>query len=192
MTVLRSTSEPNLLDWLYRNPDAPVAVDTETTGLKVADLRSVAIGVSLTARVKGRLRSVYIPVAHRLGQNADPEVLKKLKYVLRQGRTLIYANCQFDFLSLETIGIRVSETPFYDIQTQANLVREDWPFMKDLDSLYRVYVNGDHSKIKEWEYARYDEGKKKPRLKTTLEWQKKNGWPHTTPEMMDAYASHVS
>ena len=188
MTVLVSTSEPNLLDWLYRHPEAPLAVDTETTGLKVADGRDRCIGVSITTRVNGKLRSVYTPIDHRLGTNADDLTVRKLRYVLRQGRTLIYANCQFDFLSLETIGIRVSEQPFYDIQTQANLVREDWPFMKDLDSLYRVYVKGDHSKLKEWEYAIYDEGKKKPRLRTTLEWQKKNGWPHTTPEMMDAYA----
>lgn len=181
-------SASEFLDWLYRHPEVPLAVDTETTGLKVADGRSHCIGVSFTTRIKGKLVSSYLPVAHRVGENADALTIRKLRYVLRQGRTLIYANCQFDFLSLETTDIRVSEMPFYDIQTQANMVREDWPFMKDLDSLYRAYVNGEHAKLKEWEYARYDEGKKKPRLKTTLEWQKKNGWPHTTPQMMENYA----
>ncbi len=187
----------DFLQWLYEHPDAPLAVDTETSGatrdlgafgLRVDDGRARAIGVSFTASIKGKLVSAYIPVHHWVGENVPPEIVKKLRYVLRQGRPLIYANCQFDFLALESIGIRVSETPFYDVQTMANIVREDWPFQKDLDSLYRVYVKGDHEKIKEWEYAIYDEGKKKPRVRTTLKWQKENGWPHTTPEMIWEYA----
>lgn len=195
MTVPASDSE--FLQWLYEHPDQPLAVDTETAGkdarvstlgLRVDDGRAHAIGVSFTTRIEGELVSAYIPVNHWVGENADAKTVAKMKYVLRQGRPLIYANCQFDFLSLETIGIRVSETPFYDIQTMANIVREDWPFQKDLDALYRVYVKGDHEKIKEWEYARYDEGKKRPRQRTTLDWQKKNGWPHTTPEMIRSYA----
>lgn len=186
------------LQWLYKHPDAPLAVDTETSGctqdlgafgLRVDDGRARAIGVSFTTRIKGNLVSAYIPVHHWVGENYPEEIVKKLRYVLRQKkRPLIFANCQFDFLALESIGIRVSEMPFYDVQTMANLVREDWPFMKDLDSLYRVYVKGDHEKLKEWEYAIYDEGKKRPRQKTTLDWQKKNGWPHTTPEMIWEYA----
>lgn len=195
MTV--PTSDSEFLQWLYEHPDQPLAVDTETAGkdarvssfgLRVDDGRAHAIGVSFTTRIEGVLVSAYIAVNHWVGENADAKTISKMKYVLRQGRPLIYANCQFDFLSLETIGIRVSETPFYDIQTMANIVREDWPFMKDLDSLYRVYVKGDHEKLKEWEYARYDEGKKRPRQRTTLDWQKKNGWPHTTPEMIREYA----
>lgn len=189
-------SASDFLEWLYKHPEQPLAVDTETAGitpelsafgLRVDDGRARAIGVSFSTRIKGRLVSAYIPFHHRIGTN-QPELLSKLRYVLRQGRPLIYINVQFDTLALETIGIRVSEQPFYDIATMANAVREDWPYQKDLDSLYRVYVNGDHAKITEWEYARYDEGKKKPRVKTSLEWQKKNGWPHTTPEMIWDYA----
>lgn len=187
-------SASEFLEWLYRHPEQPLAVDTETAGindptmgLRVDDGRARAIGVSFSTRIKGRLVSAYIPFHHRVGTN-QPELLKKLRYVLRQGRPLIFINVQFDMLALETLGIRVSERPFYDIATMANAVREDWPYQKDLDSLYRVYVNGAHAKITEWEYAIYDEGKKKPRLKTSLEWQKKNGWPHTTPEMIWDYA----
>lgn len=190
----RRVSASDFLQWLYEHPDHPLAVDTETAGindptmgLRVDDGRAHAIGVSFSTRIKGKLVSAYIPFHHRVGTN-QPELLKKLRYVLRQGRPLIFINVQFDMLALETLGIRVSERPFYDIATMANAVREDWPYQKDLDSLYRVYVNGDHAKITEWEYARYDEGKKKPRLKTSLEWQKKNGWPHTTPEMIWDYA----
>lgn len=194
MTMAKRVDAEEFLGWLYKHPEQPLAVDTETAGiedptlgLRVDDGRAHAIGVSFSTRIKGRLVSAYIPFNHRLGTN-QPELLKKLRYVLRQGRPLIYINVQFDMLALETLGIRVSEQPFYDIATMANAIREDFPFMKDLDSLYRVYVKGDHAKITEWEYARYDEGKKKPRLKTSLKWQKENGWPHTTPEMIWDYA----
>lgn len=187
-------SASEFLQWLYEHPEQPLAVDTETAGktdpamgLRVDDGRAHAIGVSFSTRIKGRLVSAYIPFHHRVGTN-QPELLKKLRYVLRQGRPLVFINVQFDTLALETIGIRVGDMPFYDIATMANAIREDYPFQKDLDSLYRVYVKGDHEKIKEWEYARYDPGKKLPRLKTRLEWQKKNGWPHTTPEMIWDYA----
>jgi DNA polymerase I-like protein with 3'-5' exonuclease and polymerase domains len=193
MTTTR-VSASDFLQWLYEHPEQPLAVDTETAGvddptmgLRVDDGRAIAIGVSLSTRIKSKLVSAYIPFHHAVGIN-QPELLKKLRYVLRQGRPLIYINVQFDMLALETIGIRVDEMPFYDIATMANAIREDYPFMKDLDSLYRVYVKGDHAKITEWEYARYDEGKKKPRLRTSLAWQKKNGWPHTTPEMIWDYA----
>ena len=193
-TTKRRVSASEFLQWLYEHPEQPLAVDTETAGLtdrsmglKVADGRARVIGVSFSTRIKGRLVSAYIPLHHALGTN-QPELLKKLRYVLRQGRPLVYINAQFDMLALETIGIRVSEQGFYDIATMANAVREDFPFQKDLDSLYRHYVKGDHAKITEWEFARYDEGKKKPRLRTSLDWQKKNGWPHTTPEMIWDYA----
>ena len=181
-------SASDLLQWLYEHPEHPIAVDTETDGLRVDDGRNRAIGVSFSARIGGKLVGAYIPFHHRLGENADELTWKKLKYMLRQGRPLIFANVQFDFLALETIGIRVSEKPFYDILTMANMVREHYPFRKDLDSLYRAYVNGDHPKMKEWAHAIYDPGRKTPRSKTTLKWQKENGWPHTTPEMIAEYA----
>ena len=196
MTTPR-VSASDFLYWLYKHPDQPLAVDTETAGktpdlstfgLRVDDGRAWAIGVSFSTRIKGQLVSAYVAVHHRVGENDDDLTLKKLKYVLRQGRPLIFANVQFDFLALESIGIRVSEMPFFDILTMANVIREDYPFKKDLDTLYRAYVKGDHEKIKEWEFARYVEGRKLPIQRTTLKWQKENGWPHTTPEMMWDYA----
>ena len=93
-------SASEFLDWLYKNPEQPLAVDTETAGvtkelsafgLRVDDGRAVAIGVSFTTRIKGRLVSAYIPFHHQLGTN-QPELLKKLRYVLRQGRPLVYCN----------------------------------------------------------------------------------------------------
>lgn len=193
--VLDSPSE--LLRWLYEHPEHPVAVDTEAAGkyrrdegLRVDDGRSEAIGVSVSTRIDGELVGFYVPVRHRVGVNAPEKTVKQLGYMLRQGRPLIFANMQFDALSLETIGIRISEQPFFDVQTMANLVREDFPYSKDLDSLYKAYVKGDHSKLKEWEWVVYDDVKGKPRArpKSKLEWQKKNGWPHTTPAMIEKYA----
>lgn len=186
------------LQWLYEHPEHPLAVDTETAGvtpelsafgLRVDDGRAHAIGASFSTRMpNGQLVSAYIAFHHVVGENDPDELRKKLRYVLRQGRPLIYANAQFDMLSFETVGIQVDDMPFYDVQTMANMVREDWPMAKDLDSLYRVYVNGEHEKIKEWEYAIYDPGRKTPRKRTTLKWQKENGWPHTTKEMIWEYA----
>tara|TARA_R110002020_G_scaffold404912_1_gene614991 strand:- start:33372 stop:35225 length:1854 start_codon:yes stop_codon:yes gene_type:complete len=188
-------SVSDLLQWLYEHPEHPVAVDTETFGLRVSDGRDKLMGASFATRIEGKLQSGYIGMAHVVGTNDDLALWKKLSYVLRQGRPLIYANVQFDCLSFETRGLRVSDQPFYDILTMANIVREDWPMAKSLDSLYSVYVpDGTHGKIDEWDYVQYETygTKNNPKTRavkeTTLEWQKKNGWPNTTKEMIFEYA----
>lgn len=208
------------LRWLYEHPDAPLAVDTETRPRKeyaeefmlaqkrnpklklgilgISDGRSICMGVSYTYRDGEDLYSSYIPINHLVGENTDLATWEKLKYVLRQGRELIFANCQFDFLSLETIHIRVSEKPFWDIATVANIARPHWPIAKSLEALAKAYVGGDAGKEVEWEHITYRELKTKdkatgqPKLsvvkESTLKWQKENGWPDTTPEMIESYA----
>lgn len=217
MTSIRRVSASESLQWLYEHPDAPLAVDTETRYRKeydeemraadpklklgilgVADGRSICMGVSYTYRDGDTLYSSYIPINHLVGTNTDLATWKKLRYVLRQGRELIFANCQFDFLSLETIHIRVSEMPFWDIATVANIARPHYPMMKSLEMLARVYVGGDAGKETEWEYLRYRDLKTKDKetglykqavvKESTLDWQKKNGWPDTAPEMIESYA----
>lgn len=205
-------SASETLKWLYSHPDAPLAVDTETrsakgycgTGLRVDDGRGICIGVSYTYRDGEDLYSSYIPINHLTGQNCDLSTWKRLKYVLRQGRPLIFANCQFDFLSLETVKIRVSEMPFYDVPTMANIARPYFPMAKSLDQLAKAYLPAEIAgKEVEWEWARYEEKTRRrkqpdgsyanvvepvPIKKTTLDWQKKNDWRHTTPEMIESYA----
>lgn len=221
MTITRHrVSASESLQWLYEHPDTPLSVDTETRPRKeyaeeialsqardpklklgilgVSDGRSLCMGVSYTYRDGDELYSSYIPVNHLVGENCDLSTWKKLKYVLRQGRELIFANCQFDFLSLETIHIRVSERPFWDVQTVANIARPHYPMAKSLEALSKAYLGGDEGKETEWEYLRYRELKTKdketgmPKLavvkESTLKWQKENGWPDTTPEMIESYA----
>lgn len=200
-------SPSEALQWLYEHPTAPVAVDTESRPLAahkeqllskrglelklgisgVADGRSVAIGVSLTYKDGEGYFSTYVPINHEVGENCDLGTWKKLKYVLRQGRVLIFANAPFDFLSLETVKIRAAEMPFYDIQTVANIARPHFPFVKSLDMLARAYLGEDEGKVEEWPYVELNE-KGRPVKETTLDWQKKNGWPDTTPEMIFHYA----
>lgn len=205
------------LQWLYEHPDAPLAVDTETRYRKdydaelraadpalklgilgVSDGRSICMGVSYTYRDGDELYSSYIPLNHLVGQNTDLATWKKLRYVLRQGRELIFANCQFDFLSLETVHIRVSEMPFWDIATVANIARPHYPMAKSLEMLAKVYLGEGEGKEEEWAHLHYRDLKTKDKAtglykqavvkESTLKWQKENGWPDTTPEMIESYA----
>lgn len=176
------------LRYLYEHPKKLVALDTETTGLKVYDGRDLCIGFSMTTRDDdGELISTYIPVAHRVGQNADTRTIAMARYVLlKQVRPLAYANIQFDVFSMRTIGIDLVSNPFIDVLTAQCLVNEEWTsFERSLDNLAAYWKVAE--KIHEWEFVRHDE-KGKPILKTTLKWQKENGWPHTTPEMIEGYA----
>ena len=175
------------LAWLYEHPDVPVAVDTETTGLRVDDGRHYCIGVSIAWR-DGDVKSLYIPVAHTEGDNARWDVLDQLEWILSmQGRRLIFANWQFDANSLRTAGIDVRPCPFYDVPTMANMVDEDWPKTKSLDLLAVRYLDSGERKVAVWPWQTKDE-KGRVVKESTLKWQKENGWPHTTPEMMDKYA----
>lgn len=173
----------DVLQWLYEHPDAPLAVDTETNGLNVHDGRDHAIGVSLACEAG----SLYVPFAHVVGDNADEDARLRLEWVLTDGRTLIFANRTFDVLSLETIGIFTDDMPFYDVFTMSRLID---PSSHDkeitLDDLSKMWC-GRRAKVVEWPYEAINEkGKVVP--ESTLAWQKKNGWPHTTPEMIDEYA----
>jgi DNA polymerase-1 len=176
----------DLLQWLYEHPDEMVAVDTETNGLRVDDGRAQCIGVSIACS-EG---SAYFPIAHTAfgSVNVDPDTLAKLDWVLTQGRYLIFANRMFDVLSLETIGIETDEMPFYDIFTMSRIID---PSSHDkevtLADLGKMYL-GRPGKIVDWPYEVVPEGRKTPLKETTLKWQKENGWPDTTPEMIDEYA----
>lgn len=185
------TYNDQLLQYLYEHPEQRVALDTETNGLRVDDGRHQAIGISMAFRVPetGKMAKAYWGINHRVGENVDADTVKKLRYILvKQRRGIIYANAQFDMLALETIGMNVRANPFWDVLTIQNLIDENWTRgRRGLDELSVYHDVG--TKVHEWEYARYVEGRKTPLEKTTLKWQKENGWPHTTPEMMDHYAS---
>lgn len=131
----------DLLDWLWEHQGAPLAVDTETAsngehgdGLRVDDGRGVCIGISLAAKINGQILSDY--------WEADSEDWGKVTYLLAEGTNpLIFANVQFDILSMETIGLSAEHHDFWDICTMAVTVNEDFPKNKGLDSLGEAYCN---------------------------------------------------
>lgn len=162
----------DILRYLYENVHVPVAVDTETTGLNCVGGEAHCIGVSIAAVINGTPHSHYYGINHSVGENVSHETLKQLKYVLEQPeRQLVFANVQFDVLALESIDIAVSDNPFWDILTVANMVDENDPIQKSLAQLSLRYL-GEQGKIDTPEITK----------------EKKTGWLNTTPEDMYEYA----
>ena len=161
LAILTKLGEPNLI----------IAVDTEATGLSIADGKDKCIGVSIATVIDSTPYSHYFPFAHVVGDNCSSDVLERLKQLLEGDHTLVFCNAQYDILSLETIGINVEHTDFIDVPTIAHLINENKPYNKGLDSLAQYYLK--------------DSGKHKDEF---LEKQKKIGWPETTWEQMWPYA----
>lgn len=172
-TALDNEGIQRELDWLYEHPELDIAVDTETTGFRVAG-DDYPIGVSLAAVGADRTCSIYVPVQHAVGTNVDEETREQMRNILAsQKRRLIFANCQFDMLALESIGIRTEHQDFYDIIVMAHLLDENTPRSKGLDSLAKHYLGVETGKVKN----------------AFIEKEKRTGWKNTTPEMMWEYAT---
>ena len=171
------------LRYIHANPGIMLAVDTETDGLDVADGRSVAIGVSVAYRREipsfgNQLESFYVAYAHRVGTNDSERTQRRLKAVLEEPHTLLFANVQFDTFALLSIGIDVRWQAFYDVMTMAQMINENWPVKKSLDNLAKEYLPDNSRKVAVWPWE----------AKHKLVVEKKTGWPNTTPFMMDEYA----
>jgi len=163
-----------LLTALYERPDVPMAADTETTGLRVADPQGDrCIGVSIACVIDDVPYSHYFATDHSTGVNVSRETVEMLEYVLTQPeRLLIFANVQFDIASIETIdGTRLDDTDFIDICTMAHLCNENQPRNKGVESLAQWYL-GEEGKIKD----------------DFVEKEKKSGNKNITPEQMWDYA----
>lgn len=159
------------LKLLYDNPEIPVAVDTETTGLNVT-LDDHLIGVSMAFIHEGKGYSHYFGFRHETGVNCGKDTLRMLKGVLLQDRVIVFANALFDMLSLLTVGIDTRQSNFIDICTMAHLINENRPFNKGVDSLAKHYLGEDEGKIED----------------DFVEAEKKTGNRHITPEQMWDYA----
>ena len=170
------------LTYIHEHDGLMLAVDTETNGLHVYDGRSKCIGVSIAYREErplGLLHSFYIGTGHAVGRNADEGAIAKLRWILtKEEHTLVFANIQFDWFALETIGINVRHQPFWDIIMMANMINENYPIMKSLDNLAAHYLPENARKIAVWPWE----------AQFKLKVEKVTGWPNTTPEMMDEYA----
>lgn len=173
-----------VLDYLYRRPELEVAIDTETTGLKVVDNQSKVIGLSISFRADDdELVSYYWGVRHRAGkdQNIDADTAKKIRWVLeKQRRPLVFANYQFDVIGLLHMGLDLRENPFHDVLTCQNLIFEDWTIgRRGLDELAVYTLSDGKRKLAVWEWED----------QFPLKVEKTTGWPNTTPEMMFDYAT---
>ena len=161
-----------VLKFIRDTEQVVLAVDTEATGFKVSSGDDICIGISIATVLFGEAYSHYFPFRHLVGDNYGDDTLALLKEVLeRDNLTLVFANAQFDILSLDTIGIHVDQSNFVDICTMAHLINENKPFNKGLDGLSQYYLDG-ASKVRD----------------PILEKEKKTGWLNTTGEMMYAYA----
>ena len=161
-----------VLKFIRDTEQVVLAVDTEATGFKVSSGDDSCIGISIATVLFGEAYSHYFPFRHLVGDNYGDDTLALLKEVLeRDNLTLVFANAQFDILSLDTIGIHVDQSNFVDICTMAHLINENKPFNKGLDGLSQYYLDG-ASKIHD----------------PILEKEKKTGWLNTTGEMMYDYA----
>lgn len=178
LSAFREAEGVEALRLLYENPDTPIAVDTETTGLFVADGRSRCIGISIAAVIQSAFGKIpvahYFPTRHPVNdETVTDKTLQMLHYVLRQeGRWLIWFNVQFDVLALETIGIYVGDVPFWDVPTMSMLIDENQPFARSLEALATHYLGEGQGKVET------------PLVKK----EKKSGWPTTTAEQMWDYA----
>ena len=155
-----------MLDELLELPEGTaVAIDTETTGLNVADDSDKVIGVSLA--FPGC--SCYIAVAHESGGNVSQETIDLMERALR-GKKLILVNVQFDLIGLLHLGIDLRDEDFYDVPTMAMLIDENQPRTRSLDSLGSHYC------------------KSKKVNDPYVEKEKKSGNHEITPEQMWDYA----
>lgn len=162
-----------LFDVLVNNSGQVIAVDTEATGLNVADRRDTCIGVSIACVVNGVGYSYYLPFYHPVGDNLPHKYLERLKDVLENyDHTLLFVNVQYDVLSLETIGIYLGNTNFIDVPTMAHLIDENKPYSKSLDQLAQHYIDKNVGKVKD----------------INIEREKKTGWQNTTWEDIWEYA----
>lgn len=156
---------------LLDSPGQILALDTEATGLKTADVDE-AIGVSIATVINGTAYSHYFPFRHKTGDNCSKTVLDLLHRVLVMGgHTLVFCNAQFDIVTLLTLGIDLRNSNFFDVPTIAHLIDENKPYSKSLDALAQYYLKDD-GKIKDPE----------------LDKEKKLGWPNTTWQQIFSYA----
>lgn len=168
-----SASKDRLIaNLLLANPDVPTALDTEATGLHVASGDDRCIGISVAFVLDGVPYSHYWALEHETGENVDDDTYFLIRDALEAHTgLLIYANAQYDILSLETQGINLVDHNFIDICTMAHLINENKPMNKGVDSLAKFYL--------------HEEGKIKDEF---VEKEKKSGNRTITPEQMYDYA----
>lgn len=133
-------TEGEVLEFLHNAWGKPLAVDTETTGLRVKDV-DFATGVSVSYRDSPGAEPVghYFPFRHVGAGNYSEEELKNLRVLLEAAPLVIFHNAKFDLNSLSTLGIEYDGL-WYDTAVMAHLINENYPLSKKLNNLLDYYV----------------------------------------------------
>lgn len=95
----------------HKNPDKPVAWDTETTSLEPRDAELVGIGCCWGTREED---VAYIPTGHKAGKNLDKElVLEELREILESEKyPKVFQNAKFDRSIFRCQGIKLAGVVF--------------------------------------------------------------------------------
>lgn len=95
----------------HKNPDKPVAWDTETTALEPRDAELVGIGCCWGTNEED---VAYIPTRHKAGQNLDKElVLNELREILESADyPKVFQNAKFDRSIFRCQGIKLAGVVF--------------------------------------------------------------------------------
>lgn len=144
-----------------------IAVDTETSGLRVREGEDYLMGISIAYTVGGVVMSAYFPFRHEK-DNLDKSFIQPLRELLEDSR-IVFHNAPFDIASLRTIGIRV-RGDIWDTQVMAHHYNENLP-SKELDWLSKYFLK--------------DEKKHDPLFE---KWIKLWGWKSLPVELMAPYA----
>ncbi|MGD1807645.1 DNA polymerase I [Dapis sp. BLCC M126] len=94
-----------------KNPETPVAWDTETTSLEPRDAELVGIGCCWGKNIED---VAYIPTGHKIGKNLDKaKALEALKPVLESAEyPKVFQNTKFDRLVFRCQGIKLAGVIF--------------------------------------------------------------------------------
>ena len=144
-----------------------IAVDTETSGLRVREGMDYLMGISIAYTFAGQIVSAYFPFRHE-HDNLDKAFIEPLKNLLESHR-LVFHNAPFDLASLATIGIR-PRGEIWDTQDMAHMYNENLP-SKKLDWLAKYFLKD-----------------KKKRSSAFEKWIKLWGWATLPVDMMREYA----
>lgn len=154
-----------------------LAVDTETTGLKVKDKTDHCIGASVAGRnplKNNEVFSYYFPLHHEVNNLNDKNRDYLFEHLLSRDEPnpLVLHNAKFDIFSFETIGLTLSNF-FFDTMLMVHMVNENLP-SKKLDWLSKNILKR--------------EGKHKPEI--WLAAFQAYGWsPKFPSEIMAVYAA---
>lgn len=146
-----------------------IAVDTETTGLRVREGEDFLMGIGIAYTLNGVVMSAYFPFRHEGEGNLDKSFLEPIKQLLEDHR-VVFHNAPFDIASLRSLGIEI-RGEVWDTQIMAHLYNENLP-SKELDWLSRYFLK--QEKIKE---------------PTLLKWIKIWGWRTVPAMMMEQYGA---